>query len=91
MPSNDYYTNLKNKIFFKYNEKQTSLLIICKGTKKNGKVEKCQFLYDGDWGDDAVVKHQLSHESLQNKNSFWLGFDTSLSFGKFSGRDGKRL
>jgi len=68
---------------------KTSLIITCKGTKKNGQVEKCQFLYNGDWGDEALVTHQLSHESLKSKNSFWLGFDTSLSFGKFSGRDGK--
>jgi len=70
---------------------KTSLIITCKGTKKKGMVEKCQFLYDGNWGDDEVVKHQLFHESLQNKNSFWLGFGTPLSFGKFSGRDGKKL
>ncbi len=68
-----------------------SLIITCKGTKKKGLVEKCQFMYNGNWGDDEVIKHQLFHESLQNKNSFWLGFDTSLSFGKFSGRDGKKL
>lgn len=68
-----------------------SLIITCKGTKKKGLVEKCQFMYNGNWGDDEVVKHQLFHESLQNKNSFWLGFANSLSFGKFSGRDGKKL
>ena len=70
---------------------KTSLIITCKGTKKKGKVEKCPFLYNSNWGDDEIVKHQLFHESLQNKNSFWLGFGTSLSFGKFSGRDGKKL
>jgi len=48
-------------------------------------------MYDGNWGDDEIVKHQLFHESLKNENSFWLGFTTSLSFGKFSGRDGKKL
>ncbi len=68
-----------------------SLIINCKGIKKKGEVEKCQFLYDGNWGDDEVVKHQSFHESLQDKNSFWLGFGTSLSFGKFSGRDGKKI
>ncbi len=69
---------------------KTSLIITCKGTKKNGKVEKCKFLHNGNWGDDALVNHQLSHESQKSKNSFWLGFDTSLYFGKFSGRDGKQ-
>ena len=68
-----------------------SLIITCKGTKKKGLVEKCQFMYNGNWGEDEVVKHQLFHESLESKNSFWLGFTTSLSFGKFSGRDGKKL
>ncbi len=66
------------------------MIITCKGTKINGDVEKCPFLHDGNWGDRKLVQHQLHHESLQNKNSFWLGFETSLSFGKFSGRDGKQ-
>lgn len=48
-------------------------------------------MYDGNWGDDEIVKHQLFHKSLENENLFWLGFTTSLSFGKFSGRDGKKL
>jgi hypothetical protein len=65
------------------------LIITCKGSKKNGIIEKCNFLYDGNWGDSEIVDHQTFHESTPNKNSFWLGFDTSLSFGKFSGRDGK--
>jgi len=65
------------------------LIITCKGSKKSGIIEKCQFLHDGDWGDSKVVDHQIFHESIQHKNSFWLGFETSLSFGKFSGRDGK--
>jgi hypothetical protein len=66
------------------------LIITCKGSKKNGIVEKCTFLYSGKWGDDEIVHHQKFHKSLENKNSFWLGFDTSLSYGKFSGRDGKQ-
>ena len=53
-------------------------------------MEKCAFLYDGDWGDDKLIEHQAFHESLLDDNSFWLGFDYSLSFGKFSGRDGKQ-
>jgi hypothetical protein len=65
------------------------LIITCKGTKKNGHIEKCSFLYEGNWGDDELTQHQLFHESIENKMSFWLGFDSSLSFGKFSGRDGK--
>jgi len=67
------------------------LIITCKGREKNGQIEKCHFFHNGDWGDDKLVQHQLYHESLENKNLFWLGFETSLSFGKFSGRDGKRL
>jgi hypothetical protein len=67
-----------------------TLIITCKGSKKNGIVEKCTFLYYGKWGDNEIVHHQKFHESLEHKNSFWLGFDTSLSFGKFSGRDGKQ-
>jgi len=66
------------------------LIITCKGSKKNGIVKTCTFLYDGKWGDPEIIQHQKLHESLENKNLFWLGFDTSLSFGKFSGRDGKQ-
>jgi hypothetical protein len=66
------------------------LIITCKGTKKNDKIEKCPFLYNGDWGDHELERHQLFHESLKTKNSFWLGFETSQSFGKYSGRDGKQ-
>jgi len=79
----------KTKYFSSTLHHKKHLIITCKGSKKNGIIEKCNFLYDGDWGDSKVVNHQIFHESLQNKNSFWLGFDTSLSFGKFSGRDGK--
>ena len=68
---------------------KTVLIITCKGTKKGGHLEKCPFLHDGDWGDDELTQHQLFHKSLENNDSFWLGFDSSLSFGKFSGRDGK--
>ena len=68
---------------------KTSLIITCKGTKTNGKVEKCAFLHEGDWGDGKLIEHQAYHESLSD-GSFWLGFDSSLSYGKFSGRDGKQ-
>jgi hypothetical protein len=66
------------------------LIILCKGIRKNSQFEKCPFLYDGNWGDLTLVEHQKFHESLANKNYSWLGFDASQSFGKFSGRDGKR-
>jgi len=66
------------------------LIITCKGIKKNGSLEKCSFLHNGNWGDEDVISHQKYHESLQIKNSFWLGFVVSLPFGKFSGRDGKQ-
>ena len=65
------------------------MIITCKGTKKGGQIEKCPFIYEGNWGDDELIQHQLLHESLESNNSSWLGFDSSLSFGKFSGRDGK--
>ena len=55
-----------------------------------GSVKKCTFLYDGDWGDEKLLEHQAFHESTVEPDSFWLGFDSSLSFGKFSGRDGKQ-
>lgn len=53
-------------------------------------VENCSFLHDGNWGDEELVKHQISHEGALTPNSFWLGFDTPRSFGKYSGRDGKQ-
>ena len=64
---------------------------MCKGTKKNNRLEKCSFLYAGNWGDEEIISHQKFHESSGEKNSFWLGFDVSLPFGKFSGRDGKEI
>ena len=66
------------------------MIITCKGIQKNGQIEKCQFLHDGNWGDEKLVEHQLFHKSFENNNLFWLGFETQLSFGKFSGRDGKQ-
>jgi len=59
--------------------------------KKNNRLEKCTFLYDGNWGDSALLEHEKHHKLLEDKNYFWMGFDTSFPFGKFSGRDGKRL
>lgn len=66
------------------------LLIICKGTKEGSELKKCDFLYDGNWGDEQLQEHQKFHESRLNDISCWLGFDTPQSFGEFSGRDGKR-
>lgn len=66
------------------------MIITCKGTKVNGIIEKCTFLHEGNWGDGKLIQHQLFHESLKIQNSFWLGFEALLSFGKFSGRDGKQ-
>jgi len=67
------------------------LIIKCKGIQKNHRFEKCRFLHDGDWGDLELVEHEKYHKSLDNETYFWLGFDLSQSFGKFSGRDGKRF
>ncbi|AFS80892.1 hypothetical protein NKOR_05030 [Candidatus Nitrosopumilus koreensis AR1] len=74
----------KNFSILKSND--VCLLITCKGIQKNNHREKCSFLYDGDWGDSELIEHQKFHES---QNQTWLGFDTSQSIGKFSGRDGK--
>lgn len=66
------------------------MIIICKGVKKNHIHEKCQFVHDGNWGDDELTEHQEFHQSFENSSYSWLGFDVPQSFGKFSGRDGKR-
>ena len=68
---------------------QYILIIVCKGTKKNGKFHHCSFLYVGNWGDDALKQHEALHTSA-DKLDFWLGFDTTQFIGKYSGRDGKR-
>jgi len=67
-----------------------TLIIKCKGIQKNHLFEKCEFLCDANWGDAELVEHQKYHKSLEDENYSWLGFDMSQSFGKFSGRDGKR-
>ncbi len=67
------------------------LIIICKGTQINHKLEKCNFLHDGNWEDLELIEHQKYHKSLENENHSWLGFDVPQSSGKFSGRDGKRI
>ena len=66
------------------------MIIICKGIQKNHHFEKCDFSHDGNWDDLELVDHQNLHKSLENENYSWLGFDVSQSFGKYSGRDGKR-
>ena len=65
------------------------LLITCKGIRKNGIHVKCSFIHDGDWGDPELIEHQNFHKSQESQNYSWLGFDTSQSIGKYSGRDGK--
>lgn len=67
------------------------LIIICKGTRKINKVEKCSFFHSGTWGDEQLVEHQKQHQLLENQHHLWLGFDISQSIGNFSGRDGKRI
>jgi len=66
------------------------LIILCKGVKIPNGIKKCDFLYSGTWGDSALIEHQKFHQSLENNNYLWLGFDTPQSFGHYSGRDGKR-
>ena len=67
------------------------MIIICKGIHKNHRLEKCEFVHDGNWDDSELVEHQKYHKSLENENYSWLGFDMPQSSGKFSGRDGKRV
>ena len=67
------------------------MIIISKGTQKNHRLEKCEFLHNGDWEDSELIKHEKYHKSLENKNHSWFGFDVSQSSGKFSDRDGKRV
>ena len=66
------------------------MIIICKGIQKNQRLEKCEFVHNGNWDDSDLIEHQKYHKSLENKNYSWLGFDVTLPSGKLSGRDGKR-
>ncbi|MCE9653038.1 MAG: hypothetical protein K8Q89_08310 [Nitrosarchaeum sp.] len=66
-------------------------MIICKGARKFNKLEKCDFQFSGNWGEQELVEHQNLHKSLENENYSWLGFDISQSFGIYSERDGKRF
>ena len=67
------------------------MIIICKGTQINHRIEKCTFLHDGNWEDVELVEHQKYHKSLENKNYSCYGFDVPQSSGQFRGRDGKRI
>ena len=67
------------------------MIIKCKGIQKNHKFEKCEFIHAGNWGDSELVDHQKFHKSLETESYSWFGFDVSQPFGKFSGRDGKRI
>jgi len=69
---------------------KTVLIITCRGIKHDGRIVSCSFLHDGNWGDEELNKHQFFHESSLDPNTFWLGFDCLLPFGKFSDRDGKQ-
>jgi len=53
-------------------------------------LEQCKFVYDGNWGDDALVKHEHFHDIHSDPSSHWLGFDAPQVFGQYSNRDGKR-
>lgn len=59
--------------------------------KKNHRLEYCEFIHAGNWSDSELFEHQKFHKSLENDDSSWLGFDVSQPFGRFSGRDGKRI
>jgi len=66
-------------------------MIICKGFKKNGIANPCNFVYEGDWGDEALLEHEKQHKLLEDgKSYFWLGFEIKRSFNKITTRDGKQ-
>ncbi len=65
-------------------------MIICKGFKKNGILNSCNFVYEGDWGDKELLNHEKQHKLLEDGESyFWLGFEVKRSFNKITNRDGK--
>lgn len=66
------------------------LIIICKGSKRNHLLEKCNFIHIGNWGDVELINHQRYHQSLESIRCYWLGFDSNLRIGQYSGRNGKR-
>lgn len=63
---------------------------MCKGIRKNGIIRQCPFLYSGKWSDLELVEHEKFHNTDSDPNVCWLGFDTTQSSGRYSGRDGKR-
>lgn len=67
-----------------------TLIIICKGERKNNRIEKCSFLHAGNWGDAQLTEHQKFHKLSESDTCYWLGFDVPQPFGIFSNRDGKR-
>ena len=65
-------------------------MIFCKGFKKNGKTNSCDFVYAGNWGDSILLEHEGLHKKQEDGNSyFWLGFEIRERFEKRSGRDAK--
>lgn len=68
--------------------KRINLIITCKGFIKKGQYQKCEFIYDGNWGDLQLIEHQKYHDQKSDAE-FWLGFTSPPPIGKLSGRDGK--
>ena len=66
------------------------MIIFCKETKKNNTVEKYPFFTVAIGRDNLVTDH-IYHELFQNKETFWLCFETFDTNGKFSRRDGSHL
>ena len=64
-------------------------MIVCKGFKKNGIFHNCNFIFEGEWGSEELLRHQKYHESHIDPSYFWLGFEVKRSFSKLSKRDGK--
>jgi len=75
---------------FKSKQYQIILIVVCKGARKNNKLEKCEFIHTGSWDDVRLVEHAKYHLTLEDHTYFWLGFDVPQSLGNYSGRDGKR-
>ncbi|RNJ80521.1 MAG: hypothetical protein EB829_00220 [Nitrosopumilus sp. H8] len=65
-------------------------MIICRGIREDGRIERCDFVHDGSWDDEELVLHEKSHRSRECQDCSWLGFDVSQDIGRPSGRDGKR-
>ena len=65
-------------------------MIVCKGFKKNGTWNSCNFIFEGEWGSNELIQHEKYHKALEDGISyFWLGFEVKHSFSKLSKRDGK--